>query len=99
MPPIQWLKLRHMRVALDRSSTWETTLDPVVVNPDTISYIASTKRGISPLSIKGRQPNTLRSTQPRETVTNPSLAKNTDVSGFFLEKNSPSRTHSTATAR
>ena len=28
MPPIQWLKLRHMRVALDRSPTWETTLDP-----------------------------------------------------------------------
>ena len=43
MPPIQWVKLRHIRVAWDRSSTLGTMLDPVVVKPDTISNIASIK--------------------------------------------------------
>ena len=75
IPPIQWEKLLHIRVAWDISSTLGIILEPVVVKPDTISNMASMIWGISPLMTKGMHPKKLNTIHPRETVTNPSLAK------------------------
>ena len=65
MPPIQWEKQRHRLVPWDSSSTLATTLAPVVVKPETISKKASTKWGISPVSMNGIQPKRLITIQPR----------------------------------
>ena len=99
MPPIQWEKLLHIRVACDISSTLGIILDPVVVKPDTISNMASMIWGISPLMTKGMHPKKLNTIHPRETVTNPSLAKNIFVHGFFLVHINPSRPQTAATPR
>ena len=98
MPPIQWEKLRQIKVALDRSSTFGTTLEPVVVKPDTISNSASIKRGISPLSQNGIHPKRLSTIQPIDTSTNPSFAKNIFTSGFFLVHRKPRSPQTQATA-
>ena len=74
MPPIQWEKQRHILVQWLSSSTLSTTLAPVVVKPETISNIASTKDGISPVSMNGTQPNALIKIQPSAVQTKPSLA-------------------------
>ena len=99
MPPIQWEKLRQIREALLKSSTLSRILAPVVVNPETISKSASSKRVISPPRRKGMQPNRLRIIQPRDTVTNPSRAKKTLLAGFLRTQRKPINPQAAATAR
>ena len=41
MPPIQWVKLRHIFRLIGKDSTSGTSVEPVVVNPETVSNIAS----------------------------------------------------------
>ncbi len=48
-------------------------VDPVVVNPDTVSKNASTKDGILPDIIKGKEPKTDIRIQPIATIATPSL--------------------------
>ena len=50
-----------------------TILEPVVVNPETVSKSASTGCGIYPLTTKGTAPKTHKATQLRATATQPSL--------------------------
>ena len=47
-------------------------LEPVVVNPDTVSNQQSMNRGIRLLRKKGRAPNRDMTIQPREQITKPS---------------------------
>ena len=49
IPPIQWVKLLQKRELCDRCSTSCNMLEPVVVNPETVSKKASVKLGISPV--------------------------------------------------
>ena len=74
MPPSQWVKLRQNSRHFGRSSTARRMLAPVVVKPDIVSNTASTKDGISPVSINGRQPNILITIQPIAVQIKPSLA-------------------------
>ena len=72
MPPIQWLKLRQNKLPFVRPSTSDTTVAPVVVNPEIISKSASAKCGISPLITNGRHPITDIRIHESATVTKPS---------------------------
>ena len=74
IPPTQWEKLRQSSIHLDKASTSGRILAPVVVNPEIISNMASTKDGISPEITNGRHPIILITIQPRATVIYPSLA-------------------------
>ena len=72
MPPIQWVKLRHSRMPLGRSSTPGRMLAPVVVKPDTVSNRASTGLGMQPVSTKGTAPTTEMTIQLRAVAAKPS---------------------------
>ena len=72
MPPIQCVKLRQNSMQYESASTSVRMLAPVVVNPDTVSNSASVNEGISPLSVNGRQPMTLITSQLSAVVTHPS---------------------------
>ena len=74
IPPIQWVKLRHMSMHLGIASTSLRILAPVVVKPDTVSNRASTKEGIAPESHIGIVPQRDRTIQLSATIINPSLA-------------------------
>ena len=74
IPPIQWVKLRHIRLHLASGSTALRILAPVVVNPETVSKRASMKLGMSPFITKGRHPKALMAIQLRATIRKPSLA-------------------------
>ena len=73
IPPIQCVKLRQIRTQCGRTSTSVRMLEPVVVNPETVSKSASTGCGIYPLTTKGSAPKTHKATQLRATATQPSL--------------------------
>ncbi|MPM72681.1 hypothetical protein SDC9_119657 [bioreactor metagenome] len=83
IPPIQWVKLRQKRLHLESTSTSLSTLAPVVVKPDMVSNSASIKLGISPFKTNGIAPTILITIQLNATVTKPSRAKNTWLSGFL----------------
>ena len=74
IPPIQWVKLLHSNIQWERASTSERILAPVVVNPDTVSNIASIGLGILPDITNGNAPAILKTIQLRATVTAPSFA-------------------------
>ena len=74
MPPIQWVKQRQIIEQWLMISTSGMMLAPVVVKPETVSNSASMKRGISPVSTKGMQPNALITIQPSAVATNASRA-------------------------
>ena len=48
MPPTQWVKLRQKRMPRFRLSTSRRMLAPVVVKPETVSKMQSTKLSIDP---------------------------------------------------
>ena len=73
MPPIQWVKLRQKMMHRGTISTSVMTLEPVVVNPDTVSNMASTGLGRTPLKMKGRDPIRLMMIQLKAAVTQPSF--------------------------
>ena len=73
MPPIQWVKLLHIRRHLGSSSTEVRILAPVVVKPLTTSKKASTGFFIHPLITKGTAPMKLKRIQPRAVLTMLSL--------------------------
>ena len=75
IPPIQCEKLRQNSIHFGRLSTSGRILAPVVVKPDTISNIASTGLGITPLNTNGSAPMILNTIQLNETDTKPSFAK------------------------
>ena len=54
-----------------------TTLEPVVVNPDMVSNIASGMEGIVPPNKKGKQPNMVNITQVVVTIKYPSFLART----------------------
>jgi hypothetical protein len=66
------------------SSTAGLMLDPVVVNPDTVSKYASMKLGIAPEKNNGRQPKKESTIHDIDTITKPSFAKTSVFSGCFL---------------
>ena len=68
MPPIQWVKLRHIRIQFGMTSTSDRILAPVVVKPDTVSNSASIGLEIAPENRNGSAPAILRTIQLRETV-------------------------------
>ena len=74
MPPTQWVKLLQNSMDLSSTSMSVRMLEPVVVNPETVSKKASTKLGICLLITKGRQPKRLSIIQDRPTMANPSRA-------------------------
>lgn len=74
IPPTQCVKLRQNRLHRANASTSVKILDPVVVNPETVSNIASTTDGISPLITNGMAPKKLITIQLIATVKNPSFA-------------------------
>ena len=74
IPPIQWVKLRHIIRLMGILSTSGSSVEPVVVKPDTVSNSASIKLGISPLITKGSAPNTDISIHAKATITKPSRA-------------------------
>ena len=49
IPPIQWVKVRQNRIPFGRFSISVNIVEPVVVNPDILSNMASIKFGIAPL--------------------------------------------------
>ena len=73
MPPIQWVKLRQIRIHFGSDSTSGKILAPVVVKPETVSNRASITLVMLPLKRKGRDPMILRTIQLRATVTKPSF--------------------------
>ena len=72
---------------------------PVVVNPEIVSNIASTKLGISPLKVNGSAPKNDITTQPSPTATKPSLAKIVLCSAFLCDRINPKARQHKATAR
>ena len=74
MPPSQWVKLRQNRFACDSAVTSVRMEAPVVVKPLMDSNSASSKRGISPVIMKGRAPTTLIMIHVSATITKPSRA-------------------------
>ena len=56
MPPIQWVKLLHIREHLERASISLRIDAPVVVKPEIVSNNASVYDGISPVSTNGTAP-------------------------------------------
>ena len=74
MPPIQWVKLRQNSMALSSDSMSVSMLEPVVVNPDTVSKNASMNPGICLLMTKGRQPKKLSMIHERPVMAKPSRA-------------------------
>ena len=56
------------------ASTLVRILAPVVVKPETVSKMQSTKFGMAPLTKKGSAPNRETATQERETQRKPSRA-------------------------
>ena len=74
MPPIQCVKLRQNSEQRAKASTLLSTLEPVVVKPETVSKNASTKRGISLFMTNGAHPARLAIIHAAGTTTKPSLA-------------------------
>src|SRR5690554_1314494 len=74
IPPIQFVKERQKSNPLLKLSTLSNIEAPVVVKPDTVSKKAFMKLGISPLMIKGSDPNKLIIIHDRLTIANPSIA-------------------------
>ena len=74
MPPIQWVKLRHMSRLMGSDSTSDSAVEPVVVKPDTVSNSASMNFGIAPSMTKGSAPNTDSKIHASATMTKPSRA-------------------------
>ena len=91
MPPIQWVKLRQNIMALSSDSTSVSMLEPVVVNPDTVSKNASKKFGIWPLMIKGRLPKRLSMIHERPVMTKPSRAYILLPAGLMSIRRPPAR--------
>ena len=50
MPPTHWVKPRHTPMLRGRSAGLATTVEPVVVKPDTVSKKASVMLGIVPVN-------------------------------------------------
>ena len=75
IPPIQCVKLRQNREAWESASTSVRMLEPVVVNPETVSKKQSTREGISLLKKNGSPPKKERMIQVRPTAIMPSFAK------------------------
>ena len=73
MPPTQWVKLLQKRIQRGTLSRFVITLEPVVVKPDTVSNMASTGFGRTPLKMKGRDPIRLMMIQLKAAVTQPSF--------------------------
>ena len=73
IPPIQCVSDLQISEACDIASTLVSMEEPVVVNPDTVSNIASVNLGISPVTRKGMQPHRERSSQLEAVTTQPSL--------------------------
>ena len=74
IPPIQWVKDRQKRLALESPSILFRMEAPVVVRPDMVSKNASTYDGISPESTNGSAPKADMTSHTSVTVTNPSRA-------------------------
>ena len=74
MPPIQCVKQRQKFIPMGSASMSVSIVEPVVVNPDTISKKALSNLGIQPLNTKGRAPNTDQSIHASATITKPSFA-------------------------
>ena len=74
IPPTQCVKLRQNRPVWLRASTSDRILDPVVVNPDTVSKSASVKLGMSRVITSGIAPRILMTIQLSPTITRPSRA-------------------------
>ena len=74
IPPMQCVKLRQNSRQCGICSTSGKILEPVVVNPDTVSNRASTGFVMDPLKRNGMEPMILMTIQLKATVTEPSLA-------------------------
>ena len=81
------------------ASTLLRTVEPVVVNPETVSKNASAKDGMEPLKMKGSEPKKERISHIKLTVTKPSLAYEFLSLGFFRHKMSPAISIATAGTR
>ena len=68
------MEILQNKLHLANASTSVKILDPVVVNPETVSNIASTTDGISPLITNGSAPKKLITIQLIATVKKPSFA-------------------------
>ena len=73
IPPIQWVKLRHISMQWGSTSTSFKILAPVVVKPETVSKRASMGLLITPLKRKGSPPIKLSTIQLSATDTKPSF--------------------------
>ena len=68
------IKLRQKSIALSSASISVRMLEPVVVNPETVSKKASMNPGICLLMTKGRQPNKLSNIHAMPVMARPSRA-------------------------
>ena len=73
IPPNHWVSERQKRIPCGSPSTWENTVAPVVVNPETDSKSAATGDWIVPESTYGRAPAAPTASHARETTAYPSL--------------------------
>ena len=89
IPPTKCVKLLQKR--FERLITLKSVimLDPVVVNPLTVSKKASTKEGISPVITNGNAPNADINIHDNATITKPSLPCIDIFLGFLRESPRP----------
>jgi hypothetical protein len=83
------VKLRQKSRLFGNASTFGRIVEPVVVNPETVSKNASIKLGIYPLIKKGSAPKSDIRIHESATITYPSLAYMTDFVAFFLRQSKP----------
>ena len=85
IPPIQWVRERHISEVWDIASTFVRMLAPVVEKPEAVSNIASVKEGISFVIMNGMHPQILNTSHERAVATQPSLMKMVMFPGFFKD--------------
>ena len=75
MPPVQWVRQRHINMLGGKSLKDLAVVTPVVVNPETLSKTAA--NGSAGLNKKyGMEPNKHTKSQPQPTTAMASLTRN-----------------------